>query len=285
MKRQNFIAALAAAFALVGFSLAGCGESSADRSSSLGVNDRAGDADGKTDAKADAENPRETEDAPDEKQKTEPTILKPKVVGERVADFTFTERSGKPVGRKDLLGKPWVACFIFTHCAGPCSDVSAQMAKLQEWLKQQKIDDVQLVTFSVDPKRDTTEVLTRYAKNYGADKDRWWLLTGDEKEIYTLIRESFDQEVHQQTGKERVKGWEVLHTSAVILVDEKGRVVEEYNGKYEVSMLQLQQRINRWKKTGSFDDGKDKKPESAESKPDDAVQNDDSTNEPRSDAK
>ncbi|MEQ9066095.1 MAG: SCO family protein, partial [Gimesia chilikensis] len=39
---------------------------------------------------------------------------------EGIEDFTLTERSGKTITKKDLLGKPWVACFVFTRCAGPC---------------------------------------------------------------------------------------------------------------------------------------------------------------------
>ena len=66
-----------------------------------------------------------------------------------VADFSLTERGGRTVRRDDLLGKVWVASFIFTRCAGPCSQVSGSMARLQKELEGQK--DVALVTLTVDP--------------------------------------------------------------------------------------------------------------------------------------
>ena len=44
-----------------------------------------------------------------------------------VEDFSLTECHGQTVTKADLLGKPWVACFIFTRCAGPCPRVSEQM--------------------------------------------------------------------------------------------------------------------------------------------------------------
>src|SRR5437588_10499179 len=53
-----------------------------------------------------------------------------------VEDFSLTECHGQAVTKADLLGKPWVACFIFTRCAGPdfCPRVSQQMQILQERL-------------------------------------------------------------------------------------------------------------------------------------------------------
>ncbi|MFQ5734383.1 MAG: SCO family protein [Planctomycetaceae bacterium] len=174
--------------------------------------------------------------------------------GKSVADFSLTERSGKTITRADLLGKPAVVCFIFTHCAGPCTDVTGGMAALEKWLKTAKID-ARLVTLSVDPKRDTPARLADYAKRFGAGKD-WWFLTGDEARIYPLIRDSFGQPVRQETGAQRKPGYEVFHTASVMLVDSKRKIVEEYYGNNELSMIQLRQRLLLWKRTGSFDKGK-----------------------------
>lgn len=190
--------------------------------------------------------------------KTQPPIVlkprpdpKPGSGSPLIADFQLTERSGRIIRRDDLKGQPWVACFIFTHCAGPCSDVSAQMSFLQEWL--QKTDTkVRLVTFTVDPQRDTPEVLRRYADNFGADKDRWLFLTGDKQRIYRLIRESFRQTVYELTGKDRKPGWEVAHSTSLVLVDEHCRVVETFIARDPVSMATLKQRLQQWKRTGSF---------------------------------
>lgn len=181
--------------------------------------------------------------------------------GKHVGAFSLTERSGKTITNSDLLGKPNIVCFIFTHCAGPCTDVTRSMTEMQSWLKAAKID-ARLVTFTVDPKRDTPARLARYAEAFGAGKD-WWFLTGDEDRIYPLIRDTFGQEVHQQTGADRKPGWEVFHTTAVMLVDPKGRIVEEFNAKNDLSMVQLQQRLTRWKRTGSFDDAPTSEPSAA----------------------
>src|SRR5438132_10649016 len=88
-----------------------------------------------------------------------------------VADFALTERSGQTVQRSDLLGKTWVAAFIFTRCAGPCAQISGTMAHLQHDL--QGTNGVVLVSFTVDPEFDRPAVLRDYAHRFGADSEEW----------------------------------------------------------------------------------------------------------------
>lgn len=143
-----------------------------------------------------------------------------------IEDFTFTERSGKKVTKADLLGHPWLISFIFTRCAGPCPKVTTQMSELQSLLKG---SDIRLVTLTVDPDFDTTSVLSRYASEYKADPKRWLYLTGDKRKTYELINNSFLMPVKEYTGKDREPGYEVMHSTNILLVNEKGVVVSKYN--------------------------------------------------------
>ena len=101
----------------------------------------------------------------------------------KLSDFSLVERSGEALGLADLKGKVWLAGFVFTHCAGPCPLISAQMSALQRPLAE--FEDVRLVSLSVDPERDTPAVLSDYARRYEADPDRWLFLTG-KKKMYTV---------------------------------------------------------------------------------------------------
>ena len=101
----------------------------------------------------------------------------------QVPEFTLTERSGRSVTAGDLRGRVWVANFIFTQCPGVCPALSARMAALQQALRARREsgapgNDVRLVSISVDPTRDTPEVLRRYAARFRADPDDWLFLTG-----------------------------------------------------------------------------------------------------------
>jgi cytochrome oxidase Cu insertion factor (SCO1/SenC/PrrC family) len=89
----------------------------------------------------------------------------------RIPDFSLTDRSGNTVRLGDLLGKVWIADFVFTHCAGPCPVMSHQMAELQKRIGDAR--DIRLVTITVDPDRDTPEVLRDYANLYGASDTGW----------------------------------------------------------------------------------------------------------------
>ncbi|MGE5193953.1 MAG: SCO family protein, partial [Deltaproteobacteria bacterium] len=151
-----------------------------------------------------------------------------------IEDFSLTECHGRTVTKADLLGQPWVACFIFTRCAGPCPRVSEQMQMLQNRLKG---IDVRLVSFSVDPDRDTPEVLLDYAKRYKADPEKWWFLTGDKETIFRLIRKSFRMIVDEDP--QQIPGFEVIHSIDIMHVDAAGVVRGRYNARDDVAMAKL----------------------------------------------
>jgi protein SCO1/2 len=137
-------------------------------------------------------------------------------------DFQLTERGGKTVGRDDLKGKVWVASFVFTRCSGPCPSITGTMARLQKELAD--LPDVRLVTFTVDPERDTTQALRDYANRFGADGERWLFLTGDKARIHELSEKGFRLAVGEVQGSARTPGSEFEHSTRLTLVDRQGRV-------------------------------------------------------------
>src|ERR1700730_13661971 len=87
------------------------------------------------------------------------------VLGE-IPPFSLTSEANRPFGRESLDGKVWVADFIFTSCSGPCPRLSSLMHQVQQSITG--MPDVRLVSFTVDPKRDTPAVLTEYAARFHA---------------------------------------------------------------------------------------------------------------------
>lgn len=213
-------------------------------------------------SKADSAQPNQnsqtgTPDKKDTKDKTLQISKGPVWPEEGIEDFSLTERSGRKITKKDLLGKPWVACFVFTRCAGPCPRVSGQFYQLQKDLKD---SDFRLVTFTVDPKNDTPEVLKRYAESVGADPDKWLFLTGDQKEIFHLIEKSFLMPVQENTGPARKPGFEVIHTTNVMLVDKEGHVLGKYNAVNDAEMAALRKAVrNEIKKHSKKNETKEPK--------------------------
>ncbi len=83
---------------------------------------------------------------------------------------------------------PVLVNFIFTTCTTVCPIMSRGFAQLQETLGPER-DRVRLVSISIDPDLDSTDVLQSYAKRYRA-RDAWWLLTGT-REASTAAQRSF----------------------------------------------------------------------------------------------
>jgi cytochrome oxidase Cu insertion factor (SCO1/SenC/PrrC family) len=129
--------------------------------------------------------------------------------------FTLTERSGRLVKSEELLGEPYVVCFFFSTCPGTCKRQSSEMRLLQSKFKGKPL---KLVSISVDPEVDTPEVLTEYANNFNADKDRWLFLTGKLDEIIKVGTEMFFLPGVEKRG----------HPDRFCLVDAKGELAGSY---------------------------------------------------------
>lgn len=107
----------------------------------------------------------------------------------RLIDFSFTERAGRTVTREELRGKFLVVNFVHTGCSISCALVNRRMAEVQQLVAGQ--EDVQLLSFTVDPGTDTPAVLSKFADQFGADPNRWLFLTGSKTALYNVIETSF----------------------------------------------------------------------------------------------
>ena len=131
----------------------------------------------------------------------------------QVAPFHLISQSGDDFDSGILNGHIWIADFIFTNCEGPCPRMSGYMRALQKATAD--LPELKMVSFTVDPKRDTPPVLNEYAKSYSADPQRWYLLTGDPRILNELDRDSF------KLGN---IGAEMDHSTRFVLVDSKGGI-------------------------------------------------------------
>jgi len=136
-----------------------------------------------------------------------------------VPEFMLINQDGKNFGSTDLRGKIWIADFIYTTCPGPCPMISNRMSELQDPLKN---TDVHLISFTVDPAKDTPQVLRGYAEKLGAENGRWDFLTGAQSTIYNLSRNGFKLAVGEDKGVP-------VHSTRMILVDRHGAIRGYYD--------------------------------------------------------
>ena len=154
-----------------------------------------------------------------------------------VQPFSLTERSGRSITEKELLGKVWVANFFFTTCPGPCPVLSQRMEDLQ--LALNKTHQVHLVSITVDPETDTLPVLQAYAKRYFADPEKWWFLTGSDAEIQHLAEKTFSLPRTRNPEEAQVKVGRFVHSTRMVLIDAKGGI----RGYYDSFDHEFQQRL------------------------------------------
>ncbi len=157
-----------------------------------------------------------------------------------VPEFSLTEANGTALRRADLLGKVWVASFLFTRCGEACPLMMRHEARLQPDLPLR--DDLRLVSFSVDPDWDTPKVLTEYAHTFGADQSRWLFLTGDKKQVYHLVSDGFHLAAQPA---DPAKEMPILHSTKLVLVDRGGAIRGYYDSSDPVEMQKLIRDVRR----------------------------------------
>jgi protein SCO1/2 len=139
-----------------------------------------------------------------------------------VPKFELVNQDAQPFGSEQLAGKIWIADFIFTTCPGPCPIISTRMSELQKPLAK---SDVHLVSVSVDPEKDTPEVLRAYADKLRKQPLRWDFLTGPRAAIYTLSKDGFKLGISDGSEEEGIP----VHSTRFVLVDRRGTIRGYYD--------------------------------------------------------
>src|SRR3984893_7234592 len=74
--------------------------------------------------------------------------------------FSLVAEDGKPFRKDDLLGRVWIADFVFTSCAGACPRLQGKMKKLQDRLiAMEQGGNISLLSISLDPGRHKPQQL------------------------------------------------------------------------------------------------------------------------------
>ncbi len=130
-----------------------------------------------------------------------------------VPEFRLTDQTNAPFDSSKLAGKVWIADFIYTTCPGPCPRMSSQMHQVAKALNS--FDNVRFVSFTIDPKTDTPQVLSEYSKHFEADPARWFFLTGPQPVLQHLSKDVF------MLGD--IDG-SLEHSTRFVLIDKDSRV-------------------------------------------------------------
>ena len=151
-----------------------------------------------------------------------------------VPEFSFPDSNNDTISKNEMMGKVWVADFIFTTCNMACPVMTGNMNLVHKAFKEN--DDVRIVSISVYPEYDTPEVLTEYASRYNANTDRWHFLTGSEELVQDIIKNGFKIGDYEDI---------IFHSEKFALVDQQGQIRGDYNGMKTEEITQLKTDIKK----------------------------------------
>lgn len=142
----------------------------------------------------------------------------------KVPAYQFINQDSLTVDNSFTDGKIWVAHYFFTTCPTICPAMISGMSDVQEQFKNNS--ELRIVSFTVDPKTDTPEVLKNYAENRGIDTQQWQLATGDKKLLYRFARKGLFIEATDGDGGAN----DFIHSEKLVLIDSNNRIRGYYDG-------------------------------------------------------
>jgi|GEM_PF-124567 len=152
---------------------------------------------------------------------------RPDTLWHAIPPFTFTDQTGETVTEAYMDGNITIANFFFASCPGVCPVMNKALAGVRERLEANtkvSFDDVVFLSHTVDPDRDTTAVLNKYAEKFNAKPNQWKFVTGNKDDLYDLSMEGY----FMTAQKAPVGAAEEFdHSGKLVLVD-KNRVIRGY---------------------------------------------------------
>jgi protein SCO1 len=166
-----------------------------------------------------------------------------------VRPFSLTNQLGQAVSMAELQERVWVANVVFTRCAGPCARLTRQMREVQDAF--QPGAPVRFVSFTADPEFDQPPVLLEYGQRFGADAERWFFLTGSQREIYRLAMEDLKFVVMETDPETRQPDEDLfIHSTRFVVVDGRGQIRAYVDGDEPDSPRQIEKAVRRLLREG-----------------------------------
>jgi protein SCO1/2 len=136
-------------------------------------------------------------------------------------DGSWHDQSGAVRSLASLRGTPVLLAMIYTHCTATCPLAVSELKRIAA-----REPGVRLVLVSLDPARDDTKRLARYAADRALDSSRWTLLTGSDADVRDLA-------ATLSVRYRRVTADDLAHSNLITLLDREGRMVRQVSGQMD----------------------------------------------------
>jgi protein SCO1/2 len=140
-----------------------------------------------------------------------------------ISDFNLIDEHGKRFGLERLKGQWSLLFFGYTYCPDVCPVTMVQINRALNQLKPQTLNNLKVALVSVDPERDTLEILDKYVKAFN---DSFSGVTGEPDEIKKFAAQlniAFARGLEEEPGT-----YLVDHSGSIAVIDPEGR----YHGSF-----------------------------------------------------
>ena len=144
-------------------------------------------------------------------------VVEGDTVYHKIPPFQFLDQDSTLINNDRLGESIYIADFFYTYCPSICPKVKQQMLRVYDHFPEDT--PLKLVSFALDPSRDSVLYLREYAKNLGVESSRWHFLSGDVEEIWSLAH---DYLISVQLDSDEPGG--ITHSGKLILVDRQGHI-------------------------------------------------------------
>ncbi len=133
---------------------------------------------------------------------------------------------------KKYEGKILLVSFIFTNCPDICPLTTHNLQRIQQKVKQEKIDNVSFAAISFDPERDTPSILKSFAGVRDIDLSNYNLFTGGKENIKSLMESFHIVAISGDTTytDDNMPVYFFTHTDRITLVDQDQNIRKSYRG-------------------------------------------------------
>lgn len=145
-------------------------------------------------------------------------------IGNKVGDYTFTDRSGRKVRLADYRGKPLVISMIYTHCPIICATTTRSLTALKLSQSAFGADSFGVLTIGFDTENDTPEAMDLFAKRMDVDLKNWDFVSADPETIKKLSKDlGFTFYPTDEGG--------FNHITQTTFIDQEGKVYRQIYGE------------------------------------------------------
>tara|TARA_Y100000782_G_C10187644_1_gene267752 strand:- start:2729 stop:3430 length:702 start_codon:yes stop_codon:yes gene_type:complete len=163
----------------------------------------------------------------------------PDTVYYTIPDFSYTDIEGNDLSKTSLEGKIKIFNFICAHCDKEGNRVSEQMSSVQSAVEEGK--DAVLITFTVDPEKDTPSSLKQFGEGFFRNADTWHFVNAPKEKVYNfavsdLLIGTEDGVVYKDS---------LLMSNQIILVDHENYIRGYFDGLQYTETKELKDAIQQ----------------------------------------